>query len=106
MDRTALVRKAMEAIDKAASEINPTSSGNRLVNFAQAAVDAILPQISDPQQIRALPEGTWVMVPVQDGVVPMRWYRGLLWGDLTDGEGEDPEFVIEWYQSVTVVWEP
>ena len=107
MDRTELVRTAMQAIDTAASEIDPDSTGNHLVNFATAAVDALLPEITDASQMANVPPFSWVAVRVMGGVEVLEWDGSRLNGGLRiDNLPQLPEKVIAMYGPITVVAQP
>lgn len=112
MSRTDLVRKAMLAIDAEANAIDPTT-GNVLVNYAQAAVDAVLPQITNWEQLLHLPQGSIVVGRHGHGFVRKAsrttpwesatgWSYGSSNGDLT----EISQRMIHHESPLTVVWQP
>ena len=95
--------RAEEAINKLEEhEADPS-----VAQYAEAVVNAVLPEISDPSQLRGVPEGSILIVPVQAGARAARWEDGLLHGDIkADRMPMDPKWVIDRYGPITVVWMP
>ena len=96
----AMIEKARSAL----SSIDPTSG---FKEQAAAVVDYLLPEIADPRQMLGVPEGSILIVEVQAGARPVRWEGGLLHGYLrADQMPMNPQWVIERYGPMTVVWMP
>jgi hypothetical protein len=104
----------MQAIDAEAAELDPESSGNRLVNFARAAVDALLPQITEARQMAGVPEGAVLIVETttpgdRPSAACLWWLKGKLYGGIDPSPGSagiEPVWVIDRYGPMTVVWMP
>ena len=105
----------MQAIDAEADEIDPESSGNRLVNFARAAVDALLPEIREAKQMAGVPEGSILIVETtlryvdRPSAACLWWLGGKLHGGIEPSPGSggiEPVWVLDTHGPMTVVWMP
>lgn len=86
---------------------NERLDGEPLLVFANAIVNALMPLIVEPKQMRGVPEGSILIVEVQAGARALRWEDGHLHGNLkADQMPMTPDWVIERYGPLTVVWMP
>ena len=100
MNREQLIRVAMQAINTEADAIDPTT-GNVLVNYARAAVDAVLPQISDSEQLIGFPDRSLLID--RDGELYRIIGRELLYAYPPMPVGDE---FWEMTGPLTVVWQP
>jgi hypothetical protein len=97
------------AIDRAAETIRHFDTTQDLIrNIAIAVVNTLYPEILDARQMIGVPEGSIVIVSGPTFLErPLTWYAGNLHGRLPGVmDPVKPEFVIEHYGPLTVVWMP
>lgn len=76
-------------------------------NVAIALLNTMYPEIREAKQLKGVPEGSILIVPVQAGVRPMVWEDNKLHGALrVDAMPVTAEWTIERYGPLTVVWMP
>lgn len=103
--REFMITQATEALQATA-----LPSEGRIYNWkacAEAIVETLLPQITSPKQMLGVPEGSILIVEVQAGARALRWEDGFLHGNLrADHMPMPPDWVIERYGPLTLVWTP
>ena len=72
-----------------------------------AVIDAIYPEIADAKQLKGVPEGSILIATIPGGVRPLTWERMELYGRLPGiVDPVAPQWVINKYGPLTVVWMP
>jgi hypothetical protein len=96
------------AIDRAVDTIRHfDNTQDPIRSVAIAVINTLNPQITDAKQMIGVPEGSILIVPVHSGVTPATWRAGRLWEDLERAKSSHaPEWVLERYGPLTVVWMP
>lgn len=102
--REQLIQRAAETLDATPGNWRGHLTDQEIRAMAETVVDAVLPQITKPEQLAGVSEGSILFVERDADTFFYTW-RGEQLHNLGGAGGFIPEYILRW-GPLTVVWQP